>query len=267
MRKTWLAVIFLANTCAGLVLNAGDFGLHPGWLGEAQKNFVEVLVTEPVKVSKSSNGGIMDGFALGINYPWLNCGWDFGDTAWGHRGISTPASRAIVAADFVRMRASGAKVVRWFVMADGSASPEFDSRGMVTGFDKFFYADMDAALEIAKANDIKLVLVLFDFKLLDDAKVINGVQTGGRANLVKDPAAMRSLFDNALIPLFERYGNHPAILALEVMNEPEVRMKGFVYPGARAVGSQQVLGFTKQIAEKYGNHPSTFAWRGMNEPK
>ena len=35
-------------------------------------------------------------YLLGVNYPWLNYGHDFGTTAWGHDGVSSPKSRDTV---------------------------------------------------------------------------------------------------------------------------------------------------------------------------
>jgi hypothetical protein len=258
MKRTWLGVIFIAAAFIGEALCAAGAGQDLVSLAGPGNDLAITPVSGPVDVSAAKRflNGIMDGFAVGLNYPWLNYGWDFGDTAWGHRGISTPESRATVAADFARMRSKGAKVVRWFVMSDGRAAPEFDSRGMVTGFDNFFYADMDAALEIAAANGIKLVLVLFDLKLLDAANVVNGVQTGGRDGLIRSPEATRSLFDLALIPLFKRYGASPTILAWEIINESEWRIS------RNDVSFSQMYGFARQVAGLVHTHTSQMVTLG-----
>jgi hypothetical protein len=126
--------------------------------------------------------------------------------------------------DFEEIAGCGIRVVRWFVFADGRASPEFDNNGMVVGFDDFFYDDMDAALEAAQKYGIYLILVLFDFHLCDTAEMENEVQVGGHADLITDPAKRQSFIDNALEPMLSRYGGHPNILAWEVMNEPELAM-------------------------------------------
>lgn len=191
-----------------------------------------------------------DGFTPGLNYPWINYGWDFGDTAWGHRGVSLPRWRAAATADLARMRAAGAGVVRWFLFCDGRAAPEFDAGGLVTGFDGRFYADLDAALELAGASGVKLVLVLFDFHLLDEGRTVNGAKLGGRAALITDPAARRSLFDKALAPLFRRYGARSEILAWDIMNEPEWRM------GAGGANGEQLRSFVRETAALIHAHAS-----------
>ncbi|MDD2806120.1 MAG: hypothetical protein PHV33_11235 [Elusimicrobiales bacterium] len=193
-------------------------------------------------------GRIMDGFAAGLNYPWINYGWDFGASPWGHRGVSSPEGRAEAEKDFAAMRTAGARVARWFVLCDGRAAPEFDARGRVTGFDKRFYRDLDAALEIAGRSGVRLVLVLFDFHLLDEARLVNGAQLGGRAALLANPAASRSLFDNALRPLLKRYGARQEILAWEIMNEPEWRMDKDGLPG------DKVRDFVRRAAELVHEH-------------
>lgn len=128
---------------------------------------------------------------------------------------------SIAEENFKEIASSGIRVVRWFVFADGRASPEFDNDGMATGFDDFFYDDMDAALEAAQKYGIYLILVVFDFHLSDTAKMENGVQLGGHADLITNPVKRQSLINNALEPMLSRYRGHPNILAWEVMNEPE----------------------------------------------
>jgi len=161
-------------------------------------------------------------YLLGVNYPWIHYGHDFGTTAWGHDGVS--ADPAVAEQDFEEMAACGIRVVRWFVFADGRASPEFDENGSVTGFDSFFFDDLDAALGVAQNHGIYLILVLFDFHLCDTARVENGVQLGGHADLITNPAKRQSFIDNALTPMLSRYQTHRHILSWEVMNEPEWAM-------------------------------------------
>lgn len=180
---------------------------------------------------------------MGLNYPWHQYGHDFGANAWGHDGVSSTRSRPVVEADFAAMRRHGVEVVRWFVWADGRASPEFDQDGYVTGLDEAFYADLDAALAIAAQNDIALLLVLFDYRWFDAPEVVDGVQLFGRATTLTDPAKRRSLLDKALLPLLARYGAHERII-WEVINEPEGAMhvpQGNRVPDAVSAREMQTL--------------------------
>jgi endo-1,4-beta-mannosidase len=188
-------------------------------------------------------------FLAGVNYPWYNYGSDFGSNAWGHQGVSKPEVRAAVAADFAYLRGKGVKTVRWFLLCDGRSGLLFDKSGLVTGVNPVLFDDLGAALSLAEGQDIKLILVLFDFHMLDAAAIVNGVQTGGRANLVNDAKSQDSLFTNALEPILKKYGGHPAVLAWEVMNEPELRMKGGINPFAtHTVGYDAMYAFAKRTA-------------------
>lgn len=172
-------------------------------------------------------------YLLGVNYPWLNYGHDFGTTAWGHDGVSSHKSGKQIDADFAYLKGQGMHVVRWFLFGDGRAAPEFNAKGEVIGFDEYFYPDLEAALAIAQKHDIYLILVLFDFHLADKARDVNSVQLGGRSQVITDPGKRQSFLDNALKLLLERYGKNRNIIAWEVMNEPEGAM---TIPGGQWVG-------------------------------
>src|SRR5262249_19975092 len=57
---------------------------------------------------------------VGVNYPWLDYGWDFGlgRSAW--RGArATPRWYAEIDEDLHHLEDLGVSVVRWFILADG----------------------------------------------------------------------------------------------------------------------------------------------------
>ena len=171
-------------------------------------------------------------YILGVNYPWLNYGHDFGATAWGHDGASNKTSNKQIDADFAYLKGRGVHVVRWFLFGDCRAAPEFGPNGKVTGFDEHFYADFDAALAITEKHNMYLILVLLDFHLADKVKQVSGVQLGGRSEVITDPAKRQTFLDIALRPLLERHGKNRNIIAWEVMNEPEGAM---IIPGGKWV--------------------------------
>jgi len=204
-----------------------------------------------------------DWYLLGVNYPWLNYGHDFGTTAWGHDGVSMETSSKQIDDDFAYLKSQGVHVVRWFLFGDCRAAPEFDARGKVTGFDKYFYPDLDAALAIAQKHDIYLILVLLDFHLADKSKQVSNVQLGGRSEMITDPAMRQSFLDIALRPLLERYGKNRNIIAWEVMNEPEGAM---IIPGGKwvekSVSTADMESFVRDVVEYIHTYSSQHATLG-----
>lgn len=189
-------------------------------------------------------------FLTGVNYPWHSYGRDFGMSAWGHNGVSEPSSRQAVEADFSYLESMNVKVVRWFLFCDGRSGLVYGADGKVIGLDAKVFDDIDAALEIAARHRIAIVFVLVDFHLLNHARMVNGVQAGGRAQLIADNQLRRSLLDNAFLPVLERYGKRREIFAWEIINEPEWAMQVHRVPPAtvQQIGSAPMLDFAKEAA-------------------
>ena len=72
----------------------------------------------------------------------------------------------------------GFTVVRWFVFCDGRSGIEYDERGLPAGPIAHLFADLDAALDIARDVDIRLVLVLLDHRWMFE----------GIPDMIADPA-------------------------------------------------------------------------------
>ncbi|MFN8494277.1 MAG: hypothetical protein U0350_42150 [Caldilineaceae bacterium] len=118
-------------------------------------------------------------------------------------------------------------VVRVFLFADGGASPEFEDDGRVKigAFDNHFFQDFDILLETAKKKNLMLIPVLLDFAWLDIQRTVNGVKLGGHSDLIRDATKSQTFVDNVLKPLMQKYGSNSQILAWDIINEPEWRMK------------------------------------------
>ena len=183
-------------------------------------------------------------FWHGCNYPWstdgttIFYGLDFGANIWGsHLGVST--RRAAVVRDFSRMAALGFTVARWFVFGDGRSGILYDEGGLPTGLDSYLFADLDAALEIARDVGMRLDLVLLDHRWMFEgiAETIADPATGalfearlpdGRSNVLRRKIGRESLVHGVFEPLLRRYGTAglradlcSQIFAVELMNEPD----------------------------------------------
>lgn len=163
----------------------------------------EAQVTLPASGSRLHYRG-KEIFLSGANLAWIHYAHDFGNQG--------PGDRQAFAAFFKDLRANGANCARIWVHTDGSGSPQFDAQGMVTGLgpDGRFLDDMQAVLDSAQAHGI---LVLFS---IWSERMKNAHQ-----DLVTDTARTRAYIDKALIPMVKRFQVHPALVAWEVLNEPE----------------------------------------------
>jgi hypothetical protein len=148
--------------------------------------------------------------------------------------------RTEIDAQFAQIRArrgDALSLVRFFLFCDGRAAPSFGSDGHVVGLDEAFFRDLDVLLRAAAHHNLQLVPVLLDFGWCAYPRIVGGVQLGGRADVIRETAKRRTFLERALAPTLERYGEHPAIFAWDVCNEPEWIIDGL--PGA--FGADHVL--------------------------
>ncbi len=180
---------------------------------------------------------------VGINYPWIDYGWDFGDppAAWVN-AQNLPAwreqKRKRLVEDFTRFADHGLFAVRWFILPDGTSygtgdeAPQKDDDRWL--FDPLppqheFYArlieDFEFVLETCERLRLQFVPSLIDFHWCHHGTVGDAaanIVKGGRASVINDPAKSEAFFDAVLEPLLEVSLRHPGtIYAWELMNEPE----------------------------------------------
>jgi hypothetical protein len=122
--------------------------------------------------------------------------------------------------------ARGYRVVRWFLLCDGRSGIRFTPAGTPVGPDDRLFADIDAALEAAAACGLQVVFVLLDFLWFGAAAPVGGVQVRGRGRVVAGDYGQRALRRRVLRPLLRRYGRSPAVLAWDIVNEPEWATRG-----------------------------------------
>jgi hypothetical protein len=185
-------------------------------------------------------------FFLGVNYPWANYAEDFGVSPSGHQGLSLPQNLSRVAEEFARIRNCGVSVVRWFLFADGRGGFAAE-KGIPLRPDEFLFADVRAALELAKRNELKLCFSLIDYPWLQDR---TGKPAAHANEQVLQFAAGREAFlQRILIPMFREFREHPALFAWEIANEPEWAIREFHRQPAARMHFADFRAFAAEITE------------------
>jgi hypothetical protein len=180
--------------------------------------------------------------AIGANLPWLEYGQDFGASAWRPRGgVSQPDLRERMCEALVRLADAGAEVVRWWLLGDGRAGLLLDADGELVGLDDYVFADMDAAVETLQDAGLRAVFVLTDFLWFAPARVVNGVQTGGRRSLVRRRGLRARLVESVFAPIARRYAREPAVAGWDLLNEPEWATLGLAAPDPRRAVSRRTM--------------------------
>lgn len=175
-------------------------------------------------------------FMHGMNIPWKNYGWDFGRHP--SRGISYDGDWFEEA--FKNIADAGGNVARIFLHGDGRASPEFNSIGEVTGLDLSFFPHLDDLLMRAERQGVYLIISLWSFEIVDDLRSCCGRFAGNHADLIREEEKTQGYIDQVLIPMVNRYKDHCALFAWEIMNEPEWAIAGIGDKGDRVdVGEMQ----------------------------
>ena len=201
-------------------------------------------------------------YLAGVNLAWNAYGADFGTGPWGYL-----ADWNAVTSELSAFQNEGVTTVRWWVFGDGRYSPVFNPDGTTAGLNSGFLSDIDHALQIASANHVKLLLTLTDQTMFNFPVVEGGVQLGGHADIVTDPAARQSFMDNALKPLLQHIAASPykdAVLGYDIINEPEAQIAGGYngsdfFTGPAQLALSDVQSFVAQAA----NYIHTYSGGGL----
>jgi hypothetical protein len=189
-------------------------------------------------------------FLVGVNLPWLSYGQDFGASTWQPQGgLARPTCRERLRRTLGDLAASGASLVRWWLLGDGRAGLAEDDEGRIVRLDDRFLPDVDAAIDALRETGLRALFVLTDFLWFDRPRTLNGARLGGRRGHVRDPACRARLLEHVFAPIAERYGREPRIAGWDLMNEPEWATLGVgTFDPRRSVTRGEMRAFLSEAA-------------------
>ena len=192
-------------------------------------------------------------FLVGANLPWLDYGQDFGANAWQPRGgLARPERRERLRRALSDLAASGASLVRWWLLGDGRAGLREDGEGHIAGLDERVFPDVDVAIEELREAGLRVQFVLIDFLWLDAPRTVDGARLGGRRDHVRDPSLRARLLEHVFAPIAERYGHEASIAGWDLMNEPEWATLGVgTLDPRRSVSRREMRAFLGDVASVF----------------
>jgi hypothetical protein len=217
------------------------------------------LLSSAMSPSSSSGGGTITWngkpwYLLGADYPWNHLGADLG---------SSLSNLPQQAADFQTMSSEGARVTRWWVFGRTQTNPVFNADGTVAGLTSTFLSDLSQALANAAAANMYIVFTVLDNTAW--APAVNGV--GGHSAIVTDATVQQSYLNNALTPFVKAVAADPngnRVLAYDIVNEPEMQIKGL--GGGAKLSLSSVQSFVQACAAVIHANGSAYATVGSETP-
>jgi len=206
-------------------------------------------------------------FVVGVNLPWVGYGTDVGASLWfPDGGLSRqPAALDRLDRTLATIARDGISVVRVFLLCDARSGVRFDSGGIPLGVDEALLPDVDAMLAAARRHHVGVMPVLLDFHLCGPPTIVNGVQLGGHSRLIAESEARTAFIDRVLRPIVERFASDDAVIAWDMMNEPEWCLRGGPRFRRTAVpfdALQRFLGEAVQCVHRSARQPVTIGCAG-----
>jgi len=148
-------------------------------------------------------------FSSGGNVAWIRFARDVGP---GTTELGTFESI------FQEVQTNDGNTMRLWLHTNGQFTPAWDEGG-VTGPGRDVIEDLRNILDLAEEYDVGMQLTLWSFDMLAGEYPSDVVNRN--YDLLTQPDVTQTYLDNALIPMVEQLGGHPAILGWEIFNEPE----------------------------------------------
>ena len=181
-------------------------------------------------------------FFSGMNLAWIDFNSDVGkdpldENAW-RKAVQD-------------IRAAGGNSIRWWLFNNMSVSPVIDqSTHRVTGLPANTIKNMKKALDIAEEYGVMVSMCLFSHNLMQSDQWGNyndKLDITANKLLFSDNAAAQAFITNALNPVVEAIGNHPALMTWELFNEPEGMIENHGWTKEK-ISIASIVSFSEKLA-------------------
>jgi len=189
-------------------------------------------------------------FFSGMNLAWIDYNSDVGkdpldENAW-RKAVQD-------------IRAAGGNSIRWWLFNNMSVSPVIDqSTHRVTGLPANTIKNMKKALDIAEEYGVMVSMCLFSHNLMESdqwGNYSNKVDITANKALFNNDAAAQAFITNALNPVVEEIGNHPALMTWELFNEPEGMIANHGWTKEK-ISIESIVSFSEKLANAIHNKVS-----------
>lgn len=202
--------------------------------GNSDTDTIKLFVGDPTNGGNNRIGVINNSqfiFSSGINLAWDKYASDIVN-------LDVDYFEGVLNA----LQMSGGNTMRWWLHTNGANSPIFDASGNVIGLNPVTIPNMRTVLDMAYSRGIVISMCLWSFDMLRP----QGQDMNIMKNLLENREKTQTYIDNALIPIVEELGDHPALLTWEVFNEPENMSQEFGFTDQRTpmVSIQQFINLT-----------------------
>gem|GEM_PF-2545182 len=209
---------------------------------------VSMAATPPQTVKDSMNGNfpVINGkkvFLSGMNLAWLS------SSSFGNDVGDVNVNIDLFTDKVKKIRKAGGNSLRWWLHTDASHSPKIDTSGAVTGLGLKTISNMRAALDTAYAYGVVVSMCLFSFDMLipGTKASYSNYSLDNNYKFLTVPSNIDTYLSNALKPMLDSVGSHPAIMCWEVFNEPE-NMLDSTTTMPKKITQNDILRITNKIA-------------------
>lgn len=189
-------------------------------------------------------------FVSGMNIAWNNFANDLNEFTQEDRVYFENLMDVI--------SSEGGNSLRWWLHTNGANTPNINENGFVEGIDFETIQGMKQILDMAYDRGIVISMCLWSFDMLQN----QNQDRGAMKMLLEDSTNIQSYIDNALIPVLDLIGDHPAVMTWEIFNEPEGMTNEFGWTPTR-IQMSDVQRFVNMCAGAiHRNTPSALVSNG-----